>query len=371
MESFGLNHEQGTSQPGHVVSKIDHIIEMARKRGASDIHIVPDDRVMLRINGELVQMPEESVGSPETEVWIRSRLKGAQFEKLETVGEAQFAYTADGEERVRVCALRQRGAYALVMRLLPGEIPEPGVLGVPEQFVSMTGKRSGLVLAAGAAGSGRTTTLASLIGAITKKDARSVITLEKPIEYLYPQNRAVVFQREIGTDSRSFAEALRMAMRQDADVIFVGELCDAESISLAVTAAETGHLVFSLVQTNSAQAAVDCMVHSFLPHQQQQIRERLAGVLEGIAVSQLLPRRDIAGRIAAYEILLATPEVRSFIQEGKTYQLSQVMQNSRKEGMMTMDDAIYDLYMRSHISAETAIAYAQDGAGMQQKVQLF
>lgn len=366
-----MNDEQGVLQPDDVLPKIDHIVELARERGASDIHIAPEDRVMLRINGELVQIQEERAENSDIDEWIKSRLGDAQREQLESVGEIELVYTADGGNRVRVCAFRQRGAYALVMRLLPGEIPEPKMLGVPESFVSLTEKRSGLVLVAGAAGSGRTTTLASLIGIIAKKGTRSVTTLEKPVEYLYPQNCPSVCQREIGTDSRSFAEALRMAMRQDADVIFIGEMCDAETISLAVTAAETGHLVFSLIQTNSAQAVIDCMVNAFLPHQQQQIRERLAGVLEGAAVQQLLPRQDTAGRIAAYEILLATPEVRSLVREGKDYQLSQIMQNGRKEGMMTMDDAIYDLYMKSYISAETAIAYAQDRAGMQQKVQLF
>ena len=217
------------------------------------------------------------------------------------------------------------------------------------------------MLVTGATGSGKSTTLASLIGVISKNYKKTIITLEDPIEYLHGHGKGMVLQREIGYDSMSYANAVRAALRQDPDL---------ETISIAITAAETGHLVFSTLHTNSAASAVDRMIDVFPPFQQQQIRVQLAGVLEGVVAQQLLPRQE-GGRVAAYEVMLAVPAIRNLIREEKSFQIPSIIQTNKKMGMQTMDDAIYDLYMKSYITAETAISFAHDAAGMSQKINLF
>lgn len=353
------------------LKRISEILEEAKKRGASDIHLAPRTQVMFRIDGELVRMSEETIKPYEIEDLIKPMLTDEQAKMLERDGELDFAYSIKGFNRLRVNVFRQRGTYAMALRLLSFEIPTPRELGVPDAVIDLTERKRGLVLVTGATGSGKSTTLASLIGVIAKKYAKTIITLEDPIEYLHQHNKSMVLQREIGYDSKSYANALRAALRQDPDVILVGEMRDLETISIAITAAETGHLVFSTLHTNSAAAAIDRIIDVFPPHQQQQVKVQLSGVLEGIIAQQLLPRQNSGGRIAAFEVMLANPAVRNLVREGKAYQLLSVLQTSRKEGMQTMDDAIYDLYMKSYISSETAISYAQDQGGMKQKVQLF
>lgn len=347
------------------------ILEQARERGASDIHLAPGTQIMFRIDGELVPMSEEKIEPFAIEKLVEPMLTEKQKMELEKAGELDFAYSISGFHRLRVNVFRQRGTYAMALRLLSFEIPLPKSLGVPDSVVELTAKKRGLVLVTGATGSGKSTTLAALIGVIARNYAKTIITLEDPIEYLHQHNKSMVLQREIGYDSMSYANALRAALRQDPDVILVGEMRDLETISIAITAAETGHLVFSTLHTNSAASSIDRIIDVFPPYQQQQIRVQLAGVLEGIVAQQLLPRQNTNGRIAAFEVMLANPAVRNLIREGKAYQLQSVLQTSRKEGMQTMDDAIYDLYMKSYISSETAISYAQDAVGMRQKVQLF
>lgn len=353
------------------LNRIAGILEAAKERGASDIHLAPRTPVMFRIDGELVQMSEEIVKPFEIEELIKPMLTDIQQKALEEAGELDFAYSIAGFNRLRVNVFRQRGTYAMALRLLSFEIPTPKELGVPDSVVGLAERKRGLVLVTGATGSGKSTTLASLIGIIAKKYAKTIITLEDPIEYLHAHNKSMVLQREIGYDSKSYANALRAALRQDPDVILVGEMRDLETISIAITAAETGHLVFSTLHTNNAAAAIDRIIDVFPPYQQQQVRVQLSGVLEGIVAQQLLPKQNSGGRIAAFEVMLANAAVRNLIREGKAYQLLSVLQTSRKEGMQTMDDAIYDLYMKSYISSETAVSYAQDQIGMKQKVQLF
>ena len=289
---------------------------------------------------------------------------------LEREGELDFAHSIAGFNRVRVNVFRQRGTYAMALRILSFEIPLPKDLGIPEAGVNLTSKKRGMGVVTGATGSGKSTTLASLIGVISKNYKKTIITLEDPIEYLHGHGKGMVLQREIGYDSMSYANAVRAALRQDPDVILVGEMRDLETISIAITAAETGHLVFSTLHTNSAASAVDRMIDVFPPFQQQQIRVQLAGVLEGVVAQHLLPRQE-GGRVAAYEVMLAVPAIRNLIREEKSFQIPSIIQTNKKMGMQTMDDAIYDLYMKSYITAETAISFAHDAAGMSQKINLF
>ncbi|MDD6183493.1 MAG: type IV pilus twitching motility protein PilT [Lachnospiraceae bacterium] len=352
------------------MSKIEDILVEGNNRGASDIHLCPRSPVMFRIDGELVPMSEEFIKAFEIEEMIKPMLTEEQMQELEKMGELDFAYSIAGFNRVRVNVFRQRGTYAMALRILSFEVPTPRELGVPEAVVNLTTKKRGLVLVTGATGSGKSTTLASLIGTIAKNYKKTIITLEDPIEYLHKHGKSMVLQREIGYDSMSYANAVRAALRQDPDVILVGEMRDLETISIAITAAETGHLVFSTLHTNSAASAVDRMIDVFPPHQQQQIRVQLASVLEGIIAQQLLPKEG-GGRVAAYEVLLAIPSVRNLIREEKSFQIPSIIQTNKKMGMQTMDDAIYDLFMKSYIDVETAITFAHDANGMAQKINLF
>lgn len=353
------------------VMEIIEILEEAKMREASDIHLAPGTQVMFRIDGKLVRMSDVVVPPYAIEKMLESMLNKEQQKQLESEGELDFAYSIPGFQRLRVNVFRQRGTYAMAIRILSFEIPDPRSLGIPKAVLELTERKRGLVLVTGATGSGKSTTLASLIRVIAERYEKSIITLEDPIEYLHQHGKSMVLQREIGCDSKSYANALRAALRQDPDVILVGEMRDLETISIAITAAETGHLVFSTLHTNSAPDAIDRMIDVFPPHQQQQIRVQLSGVLEGVIAQQLLPKQDEKGRIAAFEVMLANAAVRNLIREGKSHQLLSTIQTSHSEGMRTMDDAIYDLYMKSYINSETAVSFAQDPAEMRQKVQLF
>ncbi len=243
------------------------------------------------------------------------------------------------------------------------------MLKIPQAVLEMTNKKRGLVLVTGPTGSGKSTTLASMINIINQKYASHIITLEDPIEYLHKSAKSVVNQREIGLDTLGYAPALRAALRQDPDIILLGEMRDLDTISTAVTAAETGHLVFSTLHTIGASSTIDRIVDVFPPHQQEQIRIQLATVLECVVSQQLLPTDDIeGGRCAAFEVMVATPAIRNLIREGKTFQIPSMMQTSRKSGMMTMDDALYELYNNHRINSSTALDFAQDYTYLSRKI---
>lgn len=364
--------KRGMAMDGeYSVEKLTQILEQAREAGASDIHMAPGIQIMFRIDGALVRMSEERIEPYELERLIEPMLTDTQKKELERAGELDFAYSIAGFNRLRVNVFRQRGTYAMTIRLLSATIPSPESLGIPQSVVELTSKKRGLVIVTGSTGSGKSTTLASLIGVIAQNYSKSIITLEDPIEYLHQHNKSMVIQREIGYDSMSYASALRSALRQDPDVIFIGEMRDTETISMAINAAETGHLVFSTLHTNNVVAAVERMIDVFPPHKQQQIRVQLSGALRGVVAQQLLPKQHASGRVAAFEVMLSNPNVSNLIRENKLHHLQTLLQSSRKEGMQIMDDAIYDLYLKSEISSDTAISYAQDAQGMKQKVQLF
>lgn len=360
--------ENGTEEDK--LEKLVNIMHVAAERRASDIHLAPGSPVMLRVDGDLEPLSPEKIKPYEVEAIIKPMLSESQLAELERNGELDFAYSMSGFNRLRVNVFRQRGSYAMALRILSFDIPDPRELGIPESVIRLTNLKRGLVLITGATGSGKSTTLAALIGVIARNYARTIITLEDPIEYIHQHNKSMVLQREVGPDTLSYANALRAALRQDPDVILVGEMRDLETISTAITAAETGHLVFSTLHTNSAADSIDRMIDVFPPHQQQQIRIQLAGVLEGVVAQQLLPVQKTGGRVAAYEVMLSSSAISNLIREGKAFQIPSMIQTSRKEGMQTMDDAIYDLFMRNLISAETAIAYAHEPAGMRNKVQI-
>ncbi len=348
--------------------KIEEILTEAKKRGASDVHLSPGSPMMYRIDGELVPITEEYVHPTAVEEIVMPMLEPSQQKELRDKGELDFAYSLPGFSRIRVNVYRQRGTYAMALRVLSIQIPTPESLGIPKSVIKLTDLKRGLVLVTGATGSGKSTTLASLIGVIAKKYAKNIITLEDPIEYLHKHCKSIVNQREVGNDTLSYANALRAALRQDPDVILVGEMRDLETISTAITAAETGHLVFSTLHTNGAAATIDRVIDVFPPHQQQQIRVQLAGVLEAVVSQQLFPMQDMNGRVAAFEVMLTNFAIRNLIRENKVFQINNQIQIGREEGMQMMDDAIEDLYRKMMISRETAISFATDPIKMQQKI---
>lgn len=348
----------------------DELIRAAVARHASDLHLSSARAPSCRVYGSLVPMSEEKLAPADIEE-IASRIMDERHkEEFRKAGEVDFAYSISGVGRFRVNVFRQRGSTALVARILNLEIPSPQELGIPEAVVKMTEKKRGLVLVTGATGSGKSTTLASLINVINHAYNYHIITLEDPIEYLHRHDKSIVNQREIGSDSRSYAAALRAALRQDPDVILVGEMRDLETISIAITAAETGHLVFSTLHTIGAASTVDRIIDVFPSYQQQQIRTQLADVLECIVSQQLLPRADGSGRVAAMEVLISNSAIRNHIRESKTYQIPSVLQTSRKAGMQTMDDAIFDLFVKGDISADTALLYAQNRADLAKRLMI-
>ena len=347
---------------------LDEILIQSVKVKASDIHLTTGRPPSYRIDGVLAPIEGERLTPQMLEDILMPLMDVRHREELQNNGQTDFAYAISGVGRFRVNVFKQRGTLASVMRSLPFNIPEPEDLGIPAEVVEMTTRKRGLILVTGPTGSGKSTTLASLIHVINRNYPYHIITLEDPIEYLHRHDKSVVNQREIGSDSTNYAQALRAALREDPDVILVGEMRDLETISTAITAAETGHLVLSTLHTIGADKTIDRIIDVFPPNQQQQIRIQLASVLECVVSQQLLKKADGSGRVAALEILFANNAVRNLIRESKTYQISSVMQTSKRAGMQTMDDALYDLYMRKLIDGDNAVTYAQDPVSMNKKV---
>ena len=347
---------------------LDEILIQSVKVRASDIHLTTGRPPSYRIDGVLAPIEGERLIPQMLEDILMPLMDVRHREELQNNGQTDFAYAISGVGRFRVNMFKQRGTLASVMRSLPFNIPEPEDLGIPAEVVEMTTRKRGLILVTGPTGSGKSTTLASLIHVINRNYPYHIITLEDPIEYLHRHDKSVVNQREIGSDSTDYAQALRAALREDPDVILVGEMRDLETISTAITAAETGHLVFSTLHTIGADKTIDRIIDVFPPNQQQQIRIQLASVLECVVSQQLLKKADGSGRVAALEVLFANNAVRNLIRESKTYQIASIMQTNKRAGMQTMDDALYDLYMRKLIDADNAVTYAQDPVSMNKKV---
>ncbi len=346
----------------------DELLQKGIDMGASDIHLSVGRPASARVDGEITLLGQETLLPKDTEQVVDAIVDEHHRPILERDGEVDFAYAIPSMGRFRVNVFRQRGSYAIAARILNLTIPTPKQLGVPEAVVKMTEKRRGLVLVTGATGSGKSTTLASLLNIINQKYSYHIITLEDPIEYLHKHSKSIVNQREMGSDSKDYASALRAALRQDPDVILVGEMRDLETISIAVTAAETGHLVFSTLHTTGAANTIDRIIDVFPPHQQQQIRTQLADVIECVVSQQLLPKAGGKGRVAAMEVMLATPAIRNHIREAKTFQIPTVMQTNRKMGMVMMDDALLELYFAGEISQDSLLTYAQDRTNIMRRI---
>ena len=320
---------------------IEEILFKAAEHNASDVHITVGVPPKMRVNGELINMDYDRLLPEDSEQIISGVL----------------------DKR------RKEGSMAASLRVVGTEIPNPNDLGVPAAVQELYKRKRGLVLVTGPTGSGKSTTLASILNLVNENRSCHIITLEDPIEYMHKHKKAMVNQREIGLDSLSYNNALRAALREDPDVILVGEMRDFETISIAVTAAETGHLVFSTLHTIGSAATVDRIIDVFPVHQQQQIRVQLSMVLEAVISQQLLPTADHKKRVAAFEVMITNPAIKNLIREGKTYQIQSMIQTNRKIGMMTMDDNLYDLYRRGIISSANCLNYSQDILNMEKRIR--
>ncbi|HWR08210.1 MAG TPA: type IV pilus twitching motility protein PilT [Sporomusa sp.] len=334
---------------------MDVLLRAAVEKRASDIHITVGVPPVLRLNGSLVRTAAAPLTVQDTRAMLEAITSPEQQDKFWQTGEIDFSFAIPGVSRFRVNAFRQRGSAAIAIRVVNERIATLDELGHPDILKTLARMPRGLVLVTGPTGSGKSTTLAAMIDLVNNERACHVLTLEDPIEYLHKHKKCIVNQREIHADSKSFANALRAALREDPDVILVGEMRDVETIGIAVTAAETGHLVFATLHTCDAAQTIDRIIDVFPPHQQQQIRIQLSLTLQGIVSQQLLPRLDGSGRIVAHEVLMVTPAVRNLIREGKTHQIASVIQTGARFGMQAMDFSLRDLFRRGIISYEDAL----------------
>lgn len=342
------------------MATINELLAEATGLGASDLHLTVGVPPKIRMNGRLMNLDYPVLMPDDMHDIAYSLIPESMVLKFEELGELDFSYSIRGVGRYRVNVYHQRGSVAAVIRLVGEEIPSADSLGIPKSVQELVHKKRGLILVTGPTGSGKSTTLASLIDIINSNYPYNIITLEDPVEYLHKHKMGVVNQREVGIDTRSYTNALISALREDPDVLLVGEMRDLDTIQTAITAAETGHLVFSTLHTIGAAATIDRIVDVFPPYQQSQIRSQLALVLEGVISQQLIPVTGGKGRKAVFEVMLATPAVRNLIRESKTHQLTSIMQTNKKNGMQTMDDDLYDLYINRYIDREQALCYAQE-----------
>ncbi|MFW5915768.1 MAG: type IV pilus twitching motility protein PilT [Planctomycetota bacterium] len=334
--------------------QMDKLLNAAIKKEAEDVILTVGRPPVFRMRGELHDLPTKTLDSEDTVALMKSITPEHRQQELQEVGSTDFGFAFRQKARFRVAIFRQRGEICIVLRLIPWRILSFQELGLGHQIQELLHRPRGLILVTGPTGSGKTTTLATMIDYVNRNRKVHVITIEDPIEFRHEHKKAVISQRELGADVPDFTEALRRALRQAPDVILVGEMRDLESTRLAISAAETGHLVFSTIHTNSAQETVERIIDQFPSNQQEQVRTQLASALVGVLSQTLLPRKDEAGMVAAYEILIVTNAVRNLIREGKSFRIDSTIQTSRDKGMQLLDDHLVDLY-RDGIIERTAV----------------
>jgi twitching motility protein PilT len=337
------------------------LLEEMIERDASDLHITAGDRPKLRIDGDITDSNTDGVLTPKDTLQLAySILTENQKKRFETEDELDFSFGIQNLARFRGNCFKQRGCVSLVIRQIPFNIRTFDELGLSAAVAKMAERPRGLVLVTGPTGSGKSTTLAAMIDKINRERRGHIITVEDPIEFIHRHQSCIVNQREVGTDTKSFANALKYALREDPDVILVGEMRDLETIAAALTIAETGHLCFATLHTNSAAEAINRIIDVFPSHQQGQVRAQLAFVLEGIVTQTLLPRAKGRGRVMAAEILVVTPAIRALIRDAKIHQVHSSMQSGKKFGMQTLNDALYQLYMAREVVRDECLRVSAD-----------
>lgn len=338
------------------MASIYDLLKTMIEKGASDLHITTGSPPRLRIDGKIVPLDNPALTPVETKALCYSILTDSQKHKFEEHNELDLSFGVKGLSRFRGNIFMQRGAVAGAFRTIPFEIRSFGDLGLPEMVNDLVKKPTGLILVTGATGSGKSTTLAAMVDRINSERYDHIITIEDPIEYLHGHKKCLINQREVNADTVSFKAALRYVLRQDPDVVLIGEMRDLETIEAALTVAETGHLTLATLHTNSAIQTINRIIDVFPPHQQEQIRVQLSFVLEGILAQQLIPKKSGKGRALAVELLVPSPAIRNLIREDKIHQIYSMMQTGQsKFGMQTMNQSLLDLYTKGHISYEDAI----------------
>jgi len=355
----------------HPLGHVDEYLEIGQKAGASDVHLAVNAQPIWRVHGTLQPIWPDAprLGPEDTALLAETFVPDAYKEELKTRGDSDFAYTNEFA-RYRTSVVRQRLGVEIVFRVINTHIRTMDELGLPEHLKLLTRYQNGLILATGSVGTGKSTTLAAMVEQINMERRDHIITLEDPIEYILRSKNCQVSQREVFTHTESFAAALRASLREDPDVIMVGEMRDLETISLAITASETGHLVLATLHTGNASRTLDRLLDVFPPDQQEQIRVMVSESLRGVISHQLVPKADGTGRVLALEILTNTPAVAHVIREAKTYMLPGIIQTGKKQGMCLMDDTLIDLYDRGLISSEEAYARADQKQTMRQHLKM-
>ena len=339
------------------------------EKGASDLHITAGDRPKLRVDGDIVNSTIEVVMQPKDTLQLAySVLTENQKKRFEMEDELDFSFGIQNLARFRGNCFKQRGCVSMVIRQIPFNIRSFEDLGLPKVIADLSDKPRGLILVTGPTGSGKSTTLAAMLDRINKQMKGHMITIEDPIEFIHKHQQCIVNQREVGSDTKSFQAALKYALRQDPDVVLIGEMRDLETIQAGLTIAETGHLAFATLHTNSAAEAINRIIDVFPSHQQSQVRAQLAFSLEGIITQTLLPKIGGKGRAMAAEILVVTPAIRALIRDDKIHQIYSMMQSGKKYGMQTMNDALYQLYMSKTVALEEVLRASHDQAELMRMV---
>jgi len=346
------------------------LLKEVTARDASDLHLVAGISPIIRIDGDLKALEEKPLTPEEIKSLIYSVISAEKIAQFEKSHELDFSFGVRGVGRFRTNVHVQRGSIAVAIRRLPDHIPSLSELNLPSILAELALKKRGLILVTGPTGCGKSTTLAAMVGIINQERPSHIITIEDPMEYLHSHEKSVVEQREVGSDTFSFAESLRRCLRQDPDVILIGEMRDLETIATAITAAETGHLVLATLHTPDAPGAVDRCIDVFPPHQQSQIRTQLANTLQAVIAQILLPKKNGRGRIPAVELLIASSAMRNLIRTGKSHQLPTVMETGIQLGMRTMDQALKDLVNRDMVSYETAVVRVRNRTVFEKSLML-